>query len=264
MGGRGGRLHGISQTAPRVRPVVTQAPTVQTPTVQAPVATGVYDAGAIAQLSDSRMATTFNKIFTQTKFEANQQDTDTQRFFNAIGWADRTPRILDNKHFEGARKAARAISLYHTDAPCPGTPDAQTLADQYMHTGKQYISGGVHGDGTYFATTASGSWGYGNGTRNSTQFKAFLSSRAKVVDEVALKFQLRTWGQAHPKAYKALRSCAQGYYKSGGSVNGSLSIFAAMNGYNVIKSGSYYTILDRSATTVCGTTRRGGGSTQDW
>lgn len=45
----------------------------------------------------------------------------------------------------------------------------------------------------------------------------------------------------------------QGYQdKTAGwsSIDGSKSVFAAMLGYNVIKVGSYYTVLNRKAVTV--------------
>lgn len=126
------------------------------------------------------------------------------------------------------------------------------MLDQFRK-GTQYLSGGLHGDGTYLAESSSDSWSYGKFKPTARQQKMFLNHNAKVIDEWELHQKFNTWAQAHPKAYAALRHMRQGYQdKTAGwsSIDGSKSVFAAMLGYNVIKAGSYYTVLNRKAVTV--------------
>lgn len=265
MGGRGGAL--------RVKPKAATAPVkvVAAPAAQAtpPANTPDIDVTTLASMDDAKVTATIKKAF-KAKIDADQQDADTQRFFNSIGWADRQPRVLDEAHFEGARKAAGKESLFHTDAPMGQVADAKVFADQFMGKGRHFLSGGYHGDGTYFATDSSDSWNYGHGSPRANQFKAFLSSRAKVITQPALMTKMDTWARSHPQGYQALVNCSQGYFSRGADTRGgSMSIFAAMLGYNVIKTSCYYTVLDRSAITCCKRTKHYGdadtdGSARTW
>lgn len=216
---------------------------------------GTMDLAAFNKLGDDDMADILTEI---DQYESDDdlkwrqlQPTDTQRFFNQIGWADEKPTILDDKAYEAARKAAGVKSLYHTDAPY-GRLSTQRMLDQFRK-GTQYLSGGLHGDGTYLTESSSDSWSYGKFKPTARQQKMFLNHNAKVIDEWELHQKFNTWAQAHPKAYAALRHMRQGYQdKTAGwsSIDGSKSVFAAMLGYNVIKVGSYYTVLNRKAVTV--------------
>ena len=223
---------------------------------------GTMDLAAFNKLSDDDMADILTEI---DQYESDDdlkwrqlQPTDTQRFFNQIGWADEKPTILDDKAYEAARKAAGADSLYHTDAPY-GSLSTKRMLDQFRK-GTQYLSGGYHGDGTYLAELSWDSWGYGGGERTARQQKMFLNKHAKIIQERDLDQRLNAWQTSHPKAWYALRHIGQGYgsrasLKAGGSFAGSKSVFAAMLGYNVIQSGDYYTLLNRKAVTVSKTHR---------
>lgn len=223
---------------------------------------GTMDLAAFSKLSDDDMAAILNEI---DQYESdddlkwrNLRLSDTQRFFNQIGWADEKPTILDDKAYEAARKAAGADSLYHTDAPY-GSLSTKRMLDQFRK-GTQYLSGGYHGDGTYLAELSWDSWGYGGGERTARQQKMFLNKHAKIIQERDLDQRLNAWQTSHPKAWYALRHIGQGYgsrasLKAGGSFAGSKSVFAAMLGYNVIQSGDYYTLLNRKAVTVSKTHR---------
>lgn len=223
---------------------------------------GTMDLAAFSKLSDDDMAAILNEI---DQYESdddlkwrNLRLSDTQRFFNQIGWADEKPVVLDEKVYETARTAAGAKSLYHTDAP-QGNLSTQRMLDQFRK-GTQYLSGGYHGDGTYLAELSWDSWGYGGGERTARQQKMFLNKHAKIIQERDLDQRLNAWQTSHPKAWYALRHIGQGYgsrasLKAGGSFAGSKSVFAAMLGYNVIQSGDYYTLLDRKAVTVSKTHR---------
>lgn len=219
-----------------------------------------YQVSALSAMDDAHLSVALDDIFVNTPVESNQQDTDTQRFFNAIGWSDELPEVVDDNAFARAALAAKRRDgrsfqmLFHTDGAQPyrGVPDARVYADQFMK-GKQFQSGGIHGDGAYFARSADISWGYGSGEK-STQFRAVLNDKAKVISENRLDTMIASWKRKHPKAYRKLTNCSQAYYgKNSGTTSGVRSVFAAIFGYNVIKSsqgGGTYTIPNRSVLTV--------------
>ncbi len=215
---------------------------------------GTMDLAAFSKLSDDDMAdilTEIDQYESDASLTGRQlRPTDTQRFFNQIGWTNEKPTVLDDQAYEAARIAAGEDSLYHTDAPY-GSLSTKQMLDQFRK-GTQYLSGGVHGDGTYLANWASDSWGYGNGDPTARQQKMFLNRNAKVISELALRQQFISWSTTHPKSYAALNRMSQGYKAkgAGNSIDGSQSVFAAMLGYNVIKHGGYYAVLNRKAVTV--------------
>lgn len=218
---------------------------------------GTMDLDAFSKLDDDSMSAILNEI---DQYESDDdlkwrqlQSTDTQRFFNQIGWADEKPEILSDKAYEDARKAAGAKSLYHTDAPY-GSLSTQRMLKQFRQ-GTQFLSGGYHGDGTYLAEMSWDSWGYGGGESTARQQKMFLNSYAKVIQERDLDQRFSAWQSSHPKAAQSMKFMGQGYAPKSkslrrGTTAGAKSVFAAMLGYNVIQSGDYYTLLNRKAVTV--------------
>lgn len=254
MGGRGGSLGGSQGTA-RVT-ARAAAPAAAVPAAR-------YDVSTLARMSDRQLSSTLDDIFSNTPVDDNQQNTDTQRFFNAIGWSDRKPQVLGESAYETARSAARAKSWYHTDdvSPRHGVSDASTYSKQYMGAGRQFLSGGIHGDGTYWADTSMDSWFYGSHPR-ATQIKGFFNTKTRSISERSLDTQIAQWRHAHPRAYQKIVNSQGGY---GSGLDGTRSVFAAMFGYNVIEyaSSGYRTVLDRSATTVSSTYKyRAGTNTQ--
>lgn len=147
MGGRGGSVGGSQGTA-------------RVTTAGAPGAPS-YDVSTLASMSDAQLTRVLDDIFTNTSVDGDQQNSDTQRFFNAIGWAERKPTVVGEQAYENARKKANAKSWYHTDDTTPGVRDASKFSKQYMGSGRQFLSGGIHGDGTYWADSSNGSWSYG-------------------------------------------------------------------------------------------------------
>lgn len=211
------------------------------------------------KLSDSDMTSVLSDAFARG-VDTNQSDTDTQRFFNAIGWSDRKPMILDNERFEQLRNEIGAITLYHTDKPYIDSEENTIYAEQFMSKdptkSRQYISGGTHGDGTYFSNSSEGAWVYGIWKPESTQIKAFINSNAKTITEKELDLLVEQFASTHPNTFNILLHCRQGY--GSGKTDGMKSVIAAINGYNVILSDGflcgdeqYFTVLDRSAVTVC-------------
>ncbi len=267
LSGQQGMARTIAAAVPTPPPATAPAPQqAATPYQQALTAArrddGSVDITQLSGLSDGQLDHVLNSIKSHTTVDlpqqgvTKQQITDTQRFFNAIGWTSRTTDLITgDKAFLTAARAANAEILYHTDDAAEAhVPNAKVLADQFMsRKERQYLSGGYYGDGTYFANRATGwggSWSYGEST-GSTQFRSFLNRKAKVISDSALDRQFRAWSASHPKAYRNLVGFSQGYHLNGGSTDGSKSIFAAMCGYNVISSGDgYYTVLDRSAVTT--------------
>ena len=191
-------------------------------------------------------------------------DTDVQRFFHAIGWSENTPEVLDEQQYQAARQAAgNPQQLYHADNPAFGA-SAQDLARQffgrdYDFSGtpyRHYISNGYFGGGTYFATTARGSAGFGT-----NQFRGFLNNNAKVITMSRLRSQYDRYANSHPAFARMMDRVRVGY----GGDGERMSIFAAMLGYNVIHNGmTYYTVLDRKAITVSTQQRRTNRRMADW
>lgn len=258
MGGRGGSLGGSQGTA-RVTaraaaPAATAAP-APTPAATQPQ----YNIDDFSYMTETQISMALDQIFTQTTVDRDQQNSDTQRFFNAIGWADRKPQVLDENAYENARRSSGARSWYHTDDTAPGVSDASKFSKQYMGGGRQFLSGGIHGDGTYWARSSGGSWRYGT-SRKASQIKGFLNSKARVIKEADLDRKIDQWRSNNPAAYYRIAN-ASGGYRNG--IRGTKSILAAMFGYNVIDypSAGYRTILDRSVTTVSSTFRHRGSTT---
>lgn len=207
---------------------------------------GRMDLAAFNGLNDADMAQVLAEI---DQYESRAElrarhlaDTDTQRFFNQIGWTEDTPQVLSDAAYERERVAIGAQSLYHTDAPYPGI-STQKMLDQFR-TGTQYLSAGIHGDGTYLAEQAGDSWGYGYGHATARQQKMFLNRNARIIDERKLWTKIHSWRRTHPNADNQIRRL------SAGRIDGQLSVYAAMFGYNVIKDGDYYSVLNRKALTV--------------
>lgn len=196
-----------------------------------------------------------------------QQNTDTQRFFNYIGWAAETPEVLTEAQYQQAWQAAgQPTQIYHSDNPYNGV-GARQFAAQYMgrsqsfsgDTYRHFLSGGVHGDGTYFADTARESAFYG-----SSQFRGFLNNNAKVITEAKLDSTYQTYSKKYPALRHLMNQLSTGY---GNGYSGARSVFAAMLGYNVIDAthhSGYSAVLNRKATTVSDKTKKTSYGMSDW
>lgn len=196
-----------------------------------------------------------------------QQNTDTQRFFNYIGWAAETPEVLTETQYQQAlQQAGNPTQIYHTDAPYGGV-GARQFAAQYMGNGynfsgeqyRHFLSGGIHGDGTYFARSASNSASYGT-----SQFRGFLNRNAKVINEHTLDSRYQQDAKKYPALARVLSRMSSGY---GGGWDGVKSVYAAMLGYNVIDAphhAGYLAVLNRSATTVSSKTKKATYGMSNW
>lgn len=198
------------------------------------------DAGKVKMLTD---------INQKVKIDDNQNDNVVQKFLNALGWANNKPTLVADEDalIAAARtdRLAGTKNMYHTDAPTSVTPDAADYAAQYHGQGRHYASDGIAGAGTYWATDSLDSLGYGFGARSCYQIKGFLNKKAKVID-----MNGATWKKIHADFLRKNPSTYNYLLNHHGTRSNYKSIIAAMYGYNVIKNRDYYTILDRSATTV--------------
>lgn len=92
-------------------------------TIAARQQTTRYQVSALRSMDDAHLSVALDDIFDNTPVESNQQDADTQRFFNAIGWSDELPEVVDESTFARAALAARHRDgrsfqmLFHTDSP---------------------------------------------------------------------------------------------------------------------------------------------------
>lgn len=213
-------------------------------------------AGPAVNLSDFQAADLdrikeIAKIVAGIKNDPNQQpDTNgVQQFFNAIGWTSNKPELVESAQDLANMKDAKSEFLFHTDMPWGSVKDAKTFADQYMGDGRQFMSNGVYGGGTYFASTEHDSWEYGAQERKAYQFMARLNSKAKVIDSDLLRKEISNLSMTKPKVWQAIKDMND---NSAHRVHDTQSLFAAYFGYNVIyaKADGYYTVLDRAATTV--------------
>lgn len=203
--------------------------------------------------------------------DGRQQNTDIQRFFNYIGWTSDTPEVLTEKQYQQAlQQAGNPTQFYHSDNPYGGH-GAREFATQFMggatdfagNPYRQFVSGGIHGDGTYFAPSASNSAAYGT-----SQFRGFLNSNAKVIDERTLDSKMAAFERQYPAFSRVVNKMTSGYSTvRGGDRSGLKSMFAAMLGYNVIHAYQHYdyhTVINRSAITVSSKTKKARGGMANW
>lgn len=190
----------------------------------------------------------------KVKVDSNQQDTDTQRFINSTGIADRKPEVVkDEQALENKKFMGETIGdyLYHTDSPQGSIRDAKTFGDQYQN-GRMYNSSGYYGDGSYFSDSTEGSWRYGYNNPNAYQIKGMLNSKARIIKDTDLEKRIKSFKRSHPTAARVINKMSTGY----GATEGTMSIYAQLFGFNVIthdlgwRKEKYYTITDRSVTTV--------------
>ena len=261
MGGTGQSAgHGARKTPPRTsaaqkkKPQQTQQKPQQTPKPKAAsdIDAMVGLASKSGTKADQDLADLIAKNYKGVAVDKNQNPYDTQRFFNGIGWANQKPVVVANEQaLEDAKNRGETSGqyFYHTDSPQGVITDAQDFAKQFLGAGRQYLSAGVHGDGTYFSNDTVDSWYYGYGSK-SYQIKGMLNGNAKVISEVSLMQKMKAFKNTHPAAARQIDAMSTAW----GARNGRKSVYAALFGYNVIQSEQggcdYLTVLNRSAVTV--------------
>ena len=118
---------------------------------------------------------------------------------------------------------------------------AEQLIDLIKYSRLTYI-GGKHGGqaigaGTYFDMNGGGPTGYGDTVTN-----AVLKPTARVVDMSSLRTLAQAYEASHPQF-----AARVGHYGDGDFSNNNISLYALAMGYQVIRGGTYYNVIDRSA-----------------
>ena len=253
MGGRGGSLrnsHGVGGTPQALAAKISRDPV------------------AILRMSDAQAvsALDFIRSNSETSYSSGtQQDTDTQRFVNWLGWGDTKPEVISEADFDARVQQENAVTYYHTEDDYGGKQGSD-FNDQLMY-GPNYLSGGIHGDGTYIASDAIDSRGYG-----SSQVKLILNKKAKVISENDLGVKIAKLYKTKPKMMEAINNLSSGYVPGGNGHNKPAvkTLVAAMLGFNVIAASGphsfagYHTILDKSVMTIANKKKPSYEVDQNW
>ena len=169
MGGRGSSAAGSQGIR---MPAAQPAPPPQTRTQQL-MAQVAADPTALASMSDTDAQTVVQEVARMPVLhDGTQEDSFMQRWLNHIGFTSGKPRVLDERSFNAAARNSGATVLYHADSSISNR-SSTAMAQQLLTGPTMYAAGGIYGDGTYWATSATGSAMYG---RNAgTQVKGFIS-----------------------------------------------------------------------------------------
>lgn len=238
MGGRGSRFQ---QTAP--------IPTAQP--VPAPPPSG-REQGDLQTMSDQELHDFLISV-DKTDIPAFLSDLHLQKMLYALGMNAAPEIVSDAQLKQLIAKGATPIYRTVNDTSVNGIDfTAQDICDMMTDGDTTYVGRGIHGDGLYFSNSLSGSKVYGYSS--SKTMTGVLNANARVVSESTLRSEYDAFVKSHPATRKAL-----GFAKSK-SAHDSMSQFALIRGYNVIRSPQgggedYYTVLDRKALTMTRTTR---------
>ncbi len=210
---------------------------------------------------DSNMTQIFGRINT-LPIDEDQNNVFSTRFFNALGWTIRKPRLVSADTFEAEfKKSPVQAKLYHSIAALNRKPQTGlSFAKQLIsdHGQKQFLSHGVLGRGTYVTAdigkiynglnASEDSWEYGK-TDGSVQLTLCFNENARIIEVNHLKdmFSSKVL-KVFPKLSKFIASNERG--ADGGL---SPSVMAPFFGYNVVRRDQnvpYYVAVDRSVYTI--------------
>lgn len=213
-----------------------------------PITPGGVD--VISQMSDDQLA---NLVNNSRRVDMPNHLSDvsdrTQKLVYAAGLNEK-PMVVDQAGFDAFRQQ-NGISRNQIMARTMGGADYVVSGTRIQLTPGQVSSlirdgelnyvggkhgGKVHGAGTYFDMNGGHSTGYGSG-RTVTAIAVLNPAKARVIDDYALSQRSSAFARSHPKFAKAV----------GSYTSDTKSIYAIAQGYNVIKSGSYHNVIDRSA-----------------
>ncbi len=238
------------------------------------------------KLSDDEIKI-IDKNFAEILTVVNKQDIHegqnpdvVSNFFNAIGWSENTPRLVDRKELEEGgneiNKSRMGSKMYHCINTLPDNDNAIPQAQQLAGTRKdgvnsQYYSNGMGGKGTYFATQnvrytmdskdkskmptdepSDITWRFGS-RNGSIQVTACLNEHAKMVRFGDLKRLRNIFMDRFPlvagKLPKGTIEDRNGF--------GSMTSFVSFWGYNVVvcesnmeNKCSYIVVTDRKAISM--------------
>lgn len=214
------------------------------------------------------------------KVDGNQSDTLSTRFFNAIGWADRKPR-LSNSFSTDLEHAQVKIKIYHTINAMNGS-NAEGMVRQLKGEGEKsrhFLSAGIFGKGTYTAArrietensseedtrkldkeASKNSWKYGK-NKGSIQLTMLFNEKAKIIDSEDAKQLVKRFEEKYPNFSKLLEMNEDtGTYRASQKIHPASTVILAFYGYNTIRMREagytaegyldYYVTTDRSAFSV--------------
>ena len=229
-GGAGGALFGMpGATTP---PPVTPGQPVPAITIQ-----------QLQSMNDQEFATYMNGLKSTPidPLTYYNNDWDTQRLVANMPELNKAPQVVDAQTFNGLQ----GETIYRT-VNAKGSETAVDICGRTMMSDVTTIGEGRMGDGFYFANSLSGSQAYGsarNNVQRTATMSAKLNANAKIVSKSQLDSMLRSESSAVRRAVTGM--------KSGGTWDGDsgLMAYALYKGYNVVNSGSYFNVIDRSAMT---------------
>lgn len=256
MGGRGSKSNISTPTVRLQAPPQPQQPRQQAPISQQPPTaqnTPVMAAAitALSQMTDAQLA---QLVLQSRGIDMPNQLKDaadrTQEFVYAAGLNEK-PLVLDDAAFAQYLKdngiptsqiISRSVNpiTYRNSDGTRVTLTASDVIDMMKYSRLNYVGGKhggqVYGAGTYFDMNGGRGTGYGS-TGSKTAIAALNPATAKVISDTALRGRAAQFAQSHPQFARAV-----GSYSSS-----TMSIYALAMGYNVIQSGSYHNVIDRSA-----------------
>ena len=230
-----------------------------------PVQPGAAD--TLSQMSDDQLAqlVTLAKN-TQLPNHLNDVDDITQKFIFTAG-VNARPTVMDQSAFNqfladnniprsqilsrSIGGASYVVGKTQYDITPQQVVQMFTQSRLTYSGGKQ--NGQAYGGGTYFDMNGGRSTGYGNTTmikgkayKVETMIAALNPKTARVISDSQLARKAQAFAASHPKFARAVGSYNTSF--RGGKNN--MSIYALAMGYNVIQSGSYHNVIDRSAVVV--------------
>jgi hypothetical protein len=175
-------------------------------------------------------------------------DNSLQRFIYNSGLNER-PNVVDDATLDtmtGTELFRTVNGVYNKNKDLGYT--APQIAKQVMNGRNTRVSddgGSVYGRGIYFASSYTGSVGYGNKTgdvKSTAVVRAKLNNNAKVINSYTAKQGASQEIASGSKLGKTLKKCDS---------DSRASIYAMSKGYNVMDNGhGYIVVLNRNAITM--------------
>ena len=228
------------------------------------------------QAADARMQEIVMSLQEQD-VEGNQSPNLSSKFFNAIGWSDRKPKLCQGFSEKDMKRSPIKVPMYHSMNTYKDIKDCKGLAEQLKgkQEGKsrQYYSAGNYGKGTYTAVrnayladktdeekqeidkkASNHSWDFGKNI-GSVQLTMMLNENARVVDYNRALDLVKKFQKMYPKTYEAFKAEIKEGYR--GAMEPALTAILAFFGYNTLRfpggcgfTIDYYITTDRKAFSI--------------
>ncbi len=220
------------------------------------------------------------KALANQEVDSTQSKTLSTRFFNAIGWAARKPKL--SVDFSTDMKTAQVkIELYHTIDTINAIDDtAIGMVNQLKgkEDKRHYLSAGDYGKGTYTAARSIRTEGcnekeaeerdkcaridsqrYGKND-GAIMLTMLFNEKAKMIDHLTAGKLIKEFEKQYPKFSSLLRENEEVSRKINQKLHPAATVILAFFGYNTIhikdasffkgNNQDYYVTTDRSAFTI--------------